>query len=423
VQLALTTQRDERGELRRLIGVAEDITEHLQLEASERAREQAEAASRAKTEFVGRMSHELRTPLNAVLGFAQLLGRDTQSPLSEHQQRWAGQIQDAGWHLLNLINDTLDLSMIESGSLRLTPSALDPLALLEATLPLVASAAERRRVEVSAPVVQPDTGMLRGDETRVLQILTNLLSNAVKYNLPEGRVDVQVRRLAATEEVEFEVRDTGLGLSAAQAQSLFEPFNRLGRESGHVEGTGIGLVISRRLAEMMGGSLSLRATEGQGATFVLRLPAVPPPAGGRAAPLQRPSSAGAYRRRTVHYIEDNETNIVVMQGMLAERPQIDLTVSRLGLEALATLRRRRPDLILLDMHLPDIDGLDLLRELKQADGTASIPILVLSADATRDRVERAMAEGARGYLSKPLDLQELLSAVDDLLEQADSRWG
>ena len=419
VQLTLSAQ----GEPRRMVGVAEDISEHLQLEASERAREQAEAASRAKSEFVSRMSHELRTPLNAMLGFAQLLGRDNQSPLPEHQQRWAGQIQDAGWHLLNLINDTLDLSMVESGALRLNLTLLEPAALLQAALPMVTTAAERARVRLSSPVVEPGTGLLRGDETRAVQILTNLLSNAVKYNVPDGQVDVRARRLEASNEVEFSVHDTGPGLTESQARALFEPFNRLGREGGQVEGTGIGLVISRRLAELMGGSLNLLTPDGSGATFVLRLPAAPLSTATQPSPLKVTVTASTYRRRVVHYIEDNETNVLLMQGMLIQRPQIDLTVSRLGLDALAGVRQRRPDLILLDMHLPDIDGLDLLHHLKQADETASIPVLVLSADATRERVERAIAEGASGYLYKPLDLRQLLSTVDELLEQVDSRWG
>jgi PAS domain S-box-containing protein len=421
VRLDLSTLQGEDGRPHRLVGVVEDIGEHLQLAASERAREAAEAASRAKSEFVGRMSHELRTPLNAMLGFSQLLVRDVSPPLAEHQRRWADQVQDAGWHLLNMINDTLDLSMIESGALRLTPASLDPRALLAATEPLVAAAAERRGVVLAAPQITPGTPPVRGDETRVKQILTNLLSNAVKYNAAGGRVEVEIGLTADHRQVAFRVHDNGRGLSAEQLGQLFQPFNRLGREGSGVEGTGIGLVISRRLAERMGGTLEASSAPGQGSTFELRLP----PATGQEAPMpEAPAVAadGHYRRRHVHYVEDNETNVVLMRGMLAQRPQIELTVSRMGLDALADLRQRRPDLLLLDMHLPDIDGLDLLRHLKADSGTAAIPVIVLSADATPGRIERAMQAGAADYLPKPLSLQELLARVDALLEQMDTTW-
>lgn len=425
VQLGLSALHDGAGRPRRVVGVVEDIGEHLRLQASERAREQAEASSRAKSDFVSRMSHELRTPLNAMLGFAQLLARDPSPPLVAHQQRWTGQIQDAGWHLLNMINDTLDLSMIESGSLRLTPRAIDPLQLLDATMSLVATAADRRGVRLMPVRMMARGGLIRGDETRVKQILTNLLSNAVKYNVDGGRVQVDVNRETSPdgrEVIEILVHDTGLGLTAEQRESLFQPFNRLGREGSNVEGTGIGLVISRRLAELMGGSLDVRSASGQGSTFVLHLPLAEPAA--PEADAELPTLTGnSYRQRHVHYVEDNETNVILMRGMLAQRPQIELTVSGLGLDALMAIRARTPDLLLLDMHLPDIDGMDLLRHLKNDDATAGLPVLVLSADATRERIERAMTEGAAGYLSKPLNLGELLSRIDELLAQVETRWG
>jgi PAS domain S-box-containing protein len=421
VRLDLSTLQGEDGRPHRLVGVVEDIGEHLQLEASERARETAEAASRAKSEFVGRMSHELRTPLNAMLGFSQLLARDASPPLADHQRRWTDQVQDAGWHLLNMINDTLDLSMIESGALRLVPAPLDPRALLTATQSLVAAAAERRKIMLAPPQIAADTPPVLGDETRVKQILTNLLSNAVKYNVEGGRVEVEVGPAADRGQVAFRVHDNGAGLNAEQLGQLFQPFNRLGREGSGVEGTGIGLVISRRLAECMGGTLEASSAPGQGSTFELRLPR----ASGHEAPQRETPAAvidGHYRRRHVHYVEDNETNIVLMRGMLAQRPQIELTVSRMGLDALADVRQRRPDLLLLDMHLPDIDGLDLLHHLKSDSGTSGIPVIVLSADATPSRIERAMQAGAADYLPKPLSLPELLARVDALLEQMDTIW-
>lgn len=423
VQLTISALPAADGQAQRLVGVVENVDERERLRAAERARDLAEAASRAKSEFVGRMSHELRTPLNAMLGFAQLLAHDSDRPLAPHQQRWAGQIQDAGWHLLNLINDTLDLSLIESGVLRLQPSELDPVQAVHATLPLVAAAAQRRGVTVRVAPAPAGIQRVRGDETRLRQILTNLLSNAIKYNRPGGQVDVGI---GAGEDgtVEVMIADEGPGLTPAQAERLFQPFERLGREGSGVEGAGIGLALSRRLAEAMGGTLSLRPRPAPGACFVLRLPAIAEVAGGgRGSRAATDDDGAGYARRLVHYVEDNETNVLLMQGMLAQRPQIELTVSPLGLDALTAVRARRPDLILLDMHLPDVDGLELLRHFKHDDETAAVPVLVLSADATQERIEDAIAEGAAGYLPKPIDLAALLAAVDEILAQADTRWG
>jgi signal transduction histidine kinase len=271
VRLDLSTLADGDGRPTRLVGVVEDIGEHLQLEASERAREHAEAASHAKSEFVGRMSHELRTPLNAMLGFSQLLARDATPALAGHQRRWADQIQDAGWHLLNMINDTLDLSMIESGALRLNPAPLDPLALLTTTQSLVAAAAERRQVTLAPPRVSPGTPPVLGDETRVKQILTNLLSNAVKYNVEGGQVEVDVGAQAGGQVI-FRVHDSGVGLDPEQLGATVPTLQPAGpRELGDRR--------HRHRAHhqpppgrAMGGSLEASSRRGQGSTFELRLP-------------------------------------------------------------------------------------------------------------------------------------------------------
>jgi CheY-like chemotaxis protein len=282
-------------------------------------------------------------------------------------------------------------------------------------------AAARREVHIDLHL-QEEALRVQGDETRLKQVLTNLLSNAVKYNRRGGEVRVHAERLGDGR-VALRVRDTGLGLSEAQMANLFQPFNRLGREQGDVEGTGIGLVISRRLAELMGGTLHAESTEGDGATFVLMLPlaADASPADtqiGDDDPLAVP-----YRHRRVHYIEDNETNVEVMRGMLSQRPQITLEVSTLGLDGLTAIRRHPPDLILLDMNLPDVDGLELLRELQRDPDCAPIPVVVVSADATPARIEETLAAGARRYMTKPLNLASFLGMLDELLEGIDSRFG
>jgi len=364
------------------------------------------------------MSHELRTPLNAMLGFAQLLEIDRRNPLTPTQRPWVGQIQQAGWHLLEMINDVLDLSRIDSGNLRLEPTTLDLSELVEATTALVTSDATRRGIRISQELA-PGTSAVFGDATRVKQILTNLLSNAVKYNIDNGRIHV-ASRLAAPDVIEISVTDTGLGMTPEQMEELFRPFNRLGRERTALQGTGIGLVISRRLAELMGGSIRVKSVPGEGSSFILKLPKAIDPDTVRSKLDDFESLPADYHRRIVHYIEDNETNVEVMRGILAQRAQVQMEVSLNGLDGLAAVRARLPHLILLDMHLPDLNGIELLGQLKAEAVTAAIPVIVVSADATAQQVDAALDAGAIRYLTKPVAVNELLATIDDLLDRMDT---
>jgi PAS domain S-box-containing protein len=421
VQATVSLLRDAQGKPRSIVGVVEDITEHLKLEAAEHAREAAEASNQAKSEFLSRMSHELRTPLNAMLGFAQLLELDPRQPLSPAQQPWVSQIQKAGWHLLEMINDVLDLSRIDSGNLRLQIETLNLSELLAATVVLVEADARQRRIVISQDLA-PGSATLLGDTTRVKQILTNLLSNAVKYNNDGGRVHIASQALAG-DRVEISVTDSGLGLSARQLTDLFQPFNRLGREHSAQQGTGIGLVISQRLAELMGGTLRAHSAAGQGSSFILNLPCSNDPDTVRSdLDALAPAQAG-YHRRLVHYVEDNETNVEVMRGMLAQRPQVEMLVSMTGTEGLRSIRARHPDLILLDLHLPDISGMEVLRQLQADVHTAGIPVVVVSADALAQQIDAAFEAGCTHYLTKPVNVGELLTVLDDLLERLDTRFG
>ncbi|MET0336039.1 MAG: CHASE domain-containing protein [Rhizobacter sp.] len=421
VQSVVTLLRDVQGAPHRIVGVVEDITEHLRLADAERAREIAEAANLAKSEFLSRMSHELRTPLNAMLGFAQLLELDQNHPLPTAQRPWVAQIQGAGWHLLDMINDVLDLSRIESGTLNLQPDRVDLREIIGAVLPLVEQDARRRQIVVSQDLPD-DAARVIGDTTRVKQILINLMSNAVKYNSDGGRIHITAR-LVTHGSVELVVSDTGLGMTPQQVEQLFQPFNRLGRERSALEGTGIGLVISQRLAELMGGSLRARSTAGAGSSFILTLPRAERP-DTVAGPLDAPEADPThYHQRRVHYVEDNETNVEVMRGILSRRPQVHFDVSVTGLDGLAAIRTQRPDLILLDMHLPDIDGLELLRHLKADPATAEVPVVVVSADALASQIDIAMQAGATHYLTKPVSVAELLAVVDSVLEDAETRFG
>ncbi len=419
VQVSTTELQDAHGAAGRSVAVVQDITEQLRLEAFERALHQAQAASLAKSEFVSRMSHELRTPLNAMIGFSQLLGMDREPALAGHQREWTQQIQRAGWHLLEMINETLDLARIETGTVQLTlkPVALAPL--LAATRILVAGAASQRGIVLHEQLARGASAVL-GDSTRLKQVLTNLLSNAVKYNHEGGSVSV-----AASSDgdgwVTISVTDTGMGMSPEQLASLFQPYNRLGREASNIEGTGIGLVISRRLAELMGGTLEASSTAGQGTRFTLRLRAAQAPAAPD-LPLLDAASANQ-RQRKVHYVEDNPTNVEVMRGVLLQRPQLSLSVSSNGLDGLEAIRRQLPDLVLLDMQLPDISGLELLRHLKNDSDLTRISVIVVSADATKERMQEALTLGALHYVTKPLGVSGFLMVLDDTLESLDTRWG
>ncbi|HET6789924.1 MAG TPA: HAMP domain-containing sensor histidine kinase, partial [Aquabacterium sp.] len=304
------------------------------IDEARRQREAAEAANQAKSEFLSRMSHELRTPLNAMLGFSQVMGLDRHHPLDAAQSGRLEQIQQAGWHLLDMIDDVLDLSRIDTGTLRLhtEPLALPPA--LHAAQDLVKELAIKQGIQLSVDGTLPALWGVQADETRLRQILTNLLSNAIKYNRPGGSVHVQaalMRSMAQPPMVNIVVTDNGLGMNEAQLAQLFQPFNRLGRERHSPDGTGIGLVISRHLALLMGGQLEVVSTEGSGSTFTLSLPAVPllPPPPLTEAPAIARDSLGtdtdsATRTRHVLYVEDNDANTALVQAALESRPEIVL---------------------------------------------------------------------------------------------------
>jgi len=386
----------------------------LAVAEAERARAAAVAANQARSDFLSRMSHELRTPLNAVLGFTQLMDADTQRPLDPQRRRWNGLIQQAGWHLLEMINDILDLSRIEGNHLDLRVESVGLAPLIEQAIAMVEQSAQQRGITIRANGLPQDV-QVRADATRVTQILTNLLSNAIKYNVENGRVEVSCTRVG--ERASVEVRDTGLGMSPEQLAQLFQPFNRLGRERSETPGTGIGLVVSRRLADMMGGQLQVSSVAGQGSSFVLSLPLFV----GSSTPERAASDApdaettGTAQHSVVHYVEDNQVNIELMRSVLAQRPRIRLDVSTTGQQALAAMRAQSPDLVLLDLHLPDLSGLEVLQQMKADAALAPVPVVVVSANAMEAQVEAAFKAGAVNYLTKPIDVRRFLSVLDKLL--------
>jgi PAS domain S-box-containing protein len=403
-------ETDAQGRLLRVHGVSFDVTAQREAERALRAAEAAERASRAKTEFLSRMSHELRTPLNAVLGFAQLLTLDPQ--LSARSQDHTRRILDAGRHLLAMINDVLDLARIEAGHAGLAIAAVDLRAALAQALQMQQPMAEAAGVALIDATGSGPRAFARADARRLQQVLANLLSNAIKYNRRGGRV--LVRCAAAGALWRIEVEDTGRGLSAAQRAHLFEPFNRLGAEASGVEGTGIGLTVVKSLVELMQGQVEVRSEPGQGACFTVLLPAAPVTpvdAVGRATPASNDAAAAPRVRRRVLCVEDNPVNVQLLQQALALLPEIELQVATSGAEALAMARGARPDLLLLDMHLGDLSGLELKRRLDDDEATRDLPCIVVSADAMPERQRAAHAAGVLDYLTKPFDVPQLLSCV------------
>ena len=381
----------------------------------------AQRANAAKTEFLSRMSHELRTPLNAVLGFAQLLRMDSPDRLTPTQSEWAKHIENAGQHLLAMINDVLDLSRIESGSM---PLSLDTVSLAmvvaEAQALVSALAVEgdvRLRIDMPADADRLH-GQVRADHLRLRQVLENLMSNAVKYNRRGGAVSVRWELSPNGAQVRLEVSDTGQGMSDEQLAHLFEPFNRLGADTTDVQGTGIGLVISQRLVQSMGGELEVSSEVGVGSCFRVVLPSAlhdAMPSQSVDAATRHVTEPGAIAPRTVLYADDNALNVEVVVAILRTRPDLRAVVARNGREAIAVAGRERPDLLLLDMHLGDMTGLEVMQTLSRDQALAHVPCVALSADAMPAALERAERAGFKAYLTKPLNVKLFLQCIDKVL--------
>jgi signal transduction histidine kinase/ActR/RegA family two-component response regulator len=375
------------------------------------ARLVAEKANKAKSDFLSRMSHELRTPLNAVLGFGQLLEMDGLSP---DQAENVSQITKGGSHLLDLINEILDISQIESGHMSMSPEAVLVADVVEAAVSLLRPLAEERAVHLIGGRDQGCAHFIFADRQRVKQILLNLLGNGIKYNRQGGSVSISCfEPVRGT--LRIQVTDTGPGISPEQFELLFQPFERLGAEQTSVPGTGVGLALSRGLAEAMGGRLDVESTPGRGSTFWVDFPIVESPvkiyeeANQRTArPVEAESDV-----LTVLHIEDNLANVQLVERVLAQRPAITVLPAMQGRMGVDLARRHHPILILLDLNLVDLPGAEVLKILRDDPLTANIPVAIISADAMPRQVQRLMSSGAVDYLTKPIDIHRLLKLVDD----------
>jgi PAS domain S-box-containing protein len=394
-----------------------DITERRQVEAAlTHAKLEAEKANLAKSEFLSSMSHELRSPLNAILGFAQLMESDTPPP-TPAQSANIGQIIQGGWYLLELINEILDLAVIESGRLSLS---LEPVSLIEVMLEcqaMIEPQVQKRGIQMRFPALD-NPWFVRADRTRIKQVLINLLSNAIKYNQAGGTVVVVC--CASTEErIRISVNDTGVGLAADKLAQLFQPFNRLGQEASGEEGTGIGLVVTKRLVELMGGIMGVESTVGVGSEFWIELTAVVTSqlgeSGAESLPVAPAPAHADAPIRTLLYVEDNQANLKLVEQLIARRPDMRLLSAEDGHTGIEMARAFQPEMILMDINLPGISGIEALKTLRADPTTAHIPVVAISANAIPRDILKGLEAGFYRYLTKPIKVGEFLDTLDEAL--------
>jgi PAS domain S-box-containing protein len=425
-----TTFYDRERKLQGVVAAARDVTERKQTEqALQRTNVElnlaiatADKANLAKSEFLSSMSHELRTPLNAILGFAQLMASENPAP-SAPQTQSIDQILQAGWYLLRLINEILDLALIESGKVSISQEAMSLTEVLQECQAMIEPQALKRNIDMHFPDFE-HLFYVHADRMRVKQVIINLLSNAIKYNRDNGRVLIECRR-SSKQKIRVNVTDTGLGLNAKQLEQLFQPFNRLGQESSIEEGTGIGLVVTKQLVELMGGEIGVESQVGVGSIFWIELNASTIPKLSQFDSVTREESTDTQllypdniEQRTLLYVEDNPANLALVEQLAARCPNLRLISAVDGHMGINMARTYRPDVILMDINLPGISGFGALKILQNDPATKHIPVMALSANAMQRDIENGMQAGFYRYLTKPIRVDEFMSALQQALEHA-----
>ena len=408
-----------------MFAAARDVTERKRLDQVlqeknvelQSAKVVAEKANLSKSDFLSSMSHELRSPLNAILGFAQLMESDSPPP-TPGQKESIGQILQAGWHLLKLINEILDLAKIESGKLSLSPESVSLAEVLVECRGMIEGQAQKSGIQMTFPRFDIPC-FVHADRTRLKQILINLLSNAIKYNREQGTVDVQYA-VSAPGRIRVSIRDTGAGLPQEKLAQLFQPFNRLGQEAGGEEGTGIGLVVAKKLTELMGGVIGVESTVGEGSVFWFELMSAAKlqldVAINEPKALAQSEVRSNARVRTVLYVEDNPANMKLVEQIIARRSDLRLLSAITGTLGIELAHANQPDVILMDINLPDISGIDALRLLRKDPATEHIPLVAISANAMPHDIEMGLQAGFFWYLTKPIKVDEFMDALNSALE-------
>ena len=415
--VSITALRDDYGDIigYLLIGTDNSVRKRVESELIE-AMAVADNANRAKSDFLSNMSHELRTPLNAILGFAQIMESASPSP-NPSQRRSIDQILKAGWYLLELINEILDLALIESGKLILSQEPVSLGAVLLECRAMIEPQARNRGIPMDFPRFDAPC-FVNADRTRLKQVLINLLANAVKYNRPGGTVSVDFD-LDSPTSIRINIRDNGAGLAPDQLAQLFQPFNRIGQDAGLEEGTGIGLVVSKRLVDLMGGAIGATSTVGAGSVFWIELGLVAAPLGDAGeladAAAGMPLAPADPRRRTLLYVEDNPANLELVEQIVARRPHLQLLSAANGNLGVEFARTHQPDVILMDINLPGISGIEALRILRADPATAHIRIIALSANAVPRDIARGLEAGFFNYLTKPIRVDQFMAALEAAL--------
>ncbi len=416
--VSITALRDDYGELIGYLLIGTDNTVRKQVESDLHvALAAASSANRAKTDFLSSMSHELRTPLNAILGFAQLMESGLPHP-SPSQQRSLDQILKAGWYLLELINEILDLALIESGKVTLSREPVSLAEVMQECRAMIEPQAQKRGLGLTFPQFEIPW-FVKADRTRVKQVLINLLFNAIKYNRPGGTVAVECR-LAQPDTLRVSVRDTGTGIPPELIAQLFQPFNRLGKETGAEEGTGIGLVVTKRLVELMDGRIGVDSAVGVGSVFWFEMrlttaPSLTAHETEQAALARLPDDTPP---RTLLYVEDNPANLELVEQIIARRPDLRLLSAADADIGIEFARAYQPEVILMDINLPGISGVEAMKTLRADPATAHIPIIALSANALAHDIEKALAAGFFNYLTKPIKVNAFMDALDVALKFA-----
>ncbi|MDO9088630.1 MAG: ATP-binding protein [Burkholderiaceae bacterium] len=415
--ISITALRDDYGDLigYLLIGTDNSVRKRVELQLND-AVAAAEKANRAKTDFISSMSHELRTPLNAILGFAQLVESGTPAP-TPGQQRSIDQILKAGWYLLELINEILDLALIESGKLTLSREPVSLSEVLAECRSMVEAQAHKRGIGmVFAPLEMPR--FVKADRTRLKQVLINLLFNAIKYNQPGGHVTVECS-LSTPLRIRISVRDTGAGLNPAQLAQLFQPFNRLGQESGAEEGTGIGLVVTQRLVHLMGGEIGADSIPGVGSVFWFDMDLTRAPTLAHhevsTADLAQQEAPADSPQHTILYVEDNPANLELVEQIISRRKDLRLLSAADASLGIEFARFYQPEVILMDINLPGISGVEAMKILRADPSTAHIPVVALTANAVPQDILKGMDAGFFNYITKPIRVAQLMAALDAAL--------